>query len=96
MYRTYSYNDMPEPVRRHREECPAPPPPSPVPEKRENKCESGKYKNNRKDGHSGGIFDNFETDDIILLVVALALLLDDCDDKLLLLALAFIFFSEWF
>ena len=36
------------------------------------------------------------TDDLILIVVALVLLIDDCDDKLLLIALAFIFLSEWF
>lgn len=85
MYRTYSYNDMPQPVRHRREDKPKPLPPAP-PQKHEEK----------KDGFLGGIFDSFETDDIILIVVALVLLIDDCDDKLLLLAIAFIFFSEWF
>lgn len=92
MYRTYSYNDMPEPVRRHREEKPAPAPRAvpAVPKKEpvaETKC---------KDGILGGLFDNLENDDIILIVVALVLLMDDCDDKLLLLALAFIFISDRF
>lgn len=92
MYRTYSYNDMPEPVRRHREEKPAPTPRamSAAPKKEpvaETKC---------KDGILSGIFDNFENDDIILIVVAIVLLMDDCDDKLLLLALAFIFISDKF
>lgn len=87
MYRTYSYKDMPVPVRRVNDEKPKPKPPPPPPQK----CEERK-----KDGILGGVFDNLETDDLILIVVALVLLIDDCDDKLLLLALAFIFFSEWF
>lgn len=41
-------------------------------------------------------FKRFGYDDLILIVVALVLLIDDCDDKLLLIALAFIFLSEWF
>ena len=39
------------------------------------------------------IFGNFELDDIILGVVILALLLDDGDDSVLLLALAVIFLT---
>ncbi len=39
------------------------------------------------------ILGNFEVDDIILLAIILILLADDCDDKLLLLALAFVFIS---
>lgn len=91
MYKTYSYNDMPTPVRRYRDEKPRPnPKPSPpAPPPKEKKEE-------KKEGILGGLFDNFETDDIILVIVVLALLMDDCDDKLLLIALAFIFFSEWF
>ena len=38
-------------------------------------------------------FGKFETDDIILAVVMVMLLANDCNDKLLLLALAFVFFS---
>ena len=40
------------------------------------------------------IFGNFEADDIILLIVIFALLLEDCEDKLLIAALGFIFVSE--
>ena len=88
MYRTYSYNDMPMPVKRSREEK-APPP--------INREEVKEIKEDKKEkGLLGGIFENLETDDIILIVVVLVLLIDDCDDKMLLLALAFIFFSEWF
>lgn len=38
-------------------------------------------------------FGKFETDDIVIAVVIIMLLANDCDDKLLLLALAFVFFS---
>lgn len=37
---------------------------------------------------------NFENDDIILLIVVFILLADNCDDKLLLLTLAFVFFNS--
>ena len=42
---------------------------------------------------NGKLFGRFETDDIILLVVVFILLMDECDDKLLLGALAFIFLT---
>ena len=41
----------------------------------------------------GKVFGKFETDDIILIVIAIILLADDCDDKLLLFALGFVFLS---
>lgn len=37
---------------------------------------------------------SIKNDDIILLIVIALLILNDCDDKLLLLALAYIFFSD--
>lgn len=37
------------------------------------------------------ILGNFETDDIILAIVIIMLLANDCNDKLLLLAIAFVF-----
>ena len=40
-----------------------------------------------------GFFKNLETDDIILIAIAFLLLADDCDDKILLLAIGFIFIS---
>ncbi len=90
MYRTYSYNNMPMPVRSK----PQPPPEPKPPEKKEiKKCEAHKEK---KDASLGGILGDLKTDDIILIVIALALLIDDCDDKLLLIALAFVFFSDMF
>ena len=40
-----------------------------------------------------GILSKLETDDIILIAIALLLLADDCDDKMLLIAIAFVFIS---
>ena len=87
MYRTYSYNDMPIPVKRKPDYKPKPTA-TPTPH-----CEE--HKEDKKDGILNGLFDKIETDDIILLIVVLVLLLDDCDDKLLLLAIGFVFISEW-
>ena len=42
---------------------------------------------------NGKVIGKFETDDIILIVIAIILLADDCDDKLLLFALGFVFLS---
>ncbi len=84
MYRRYySYNDMPTlPPKKQPEikEENAPP----MPEKKKSPSaifEDGKF------------LGRFETDDLILLIVIFVLLADDCDDTLLLLALAFIFFN---
>lgn len=40
-----------------------------------------------------GIFGNFEADDILLIGVFLLLLNEDCDDKLMLIIIGFLFFS---
>ncbi|HIU48111.1 MAG TPA: hypothetical protein IAB04_01975 [Candidatus Avimonoglobus intestinipullorum] len=84
MYRKYySYNDMPQvmkPEPRHEIVKPEPP----VHKKKEEVpgiLEEGK------------LFGKFELDDVILIAVAIILLADDCDDKLLLLALGFIFIT---
>ena len=82
MYRRYySYNDMPQ-IIRHNEERPKPAPP-----KKENCAVSCTPPCDNK------IFGKFEADDVILAVVILALLLDDGDDGILLLALAIIFLT---
>ena len=94
MYRSYSYNNMPQPVIRHEEapKPPAPPPPSkPAPPPPEPKRET-----ERKPDGIGGFLKNLQTDDIILIAVIFALLIDDCDDKLLLIALGFVFCSDMF
>lgn len=78
MYRKYySMNDMPKMV----------PPKENVMEK----CEVKKQDCDKKE--SGKIFGNFELDDVILGIVILAILLDDKDDTLLLLALFAVFFT---
>ena len=81
MYRRYySYNDMPQ-VLKHDEEKPCPPPKKEPCEKPcPPKCDNK-------------FLGRFETDDIILGIVILALLLDDSDDGILLLALAVIFLA---
>ena len=55
-------------------------------EKCEEKCAPQKCESKK-------IFGNFELDDVILGIVILAILLDDADDTLLLLALFAIFFT---
>ncbi len=86
MYRSYSVNNMPTPItyEPHVEKKPVKPerhePPKEKVEKKEKKT---------------GLLDNIQTDDVILIIVVLALLLDDCEDKLLIAALGFIFISEF-
>lgn len=78
MYRRYySMNDMPKMVQKKETE----------PEK----CEIKKCENEKKETQK--VFGNFELDDVILGIVILAILLDDADDTLLLLALFAVFFS---
>ncbi len=55
------------------------------------KCEVKKCECEKKDSQK--IFGNLELDDIILGIVILAILLDDADDTLLLLALFAVFFT---
>lgn len=82
MYRSYSINNMPEPIT-HKPEKPA----NNQPPSKKTEAEHMKI---------GGIFDNLQNDDIILLAVIFILLINDCDDKLLIAALAFIFLSDNF
>lgn len=102
MYKTYHYDNMPQPVRMTAPAGEAPPreahvtpvhkesaPKQPVSEHR-SKPETEK---NNYGGILNGIFGDIKSDDIILLVIIFILLLDDCDDKLLLIVLGFIFFS---
>ena len=78
MYKSYHYNNMPQPVITQ----PAPP----VKHEHTPEPECQKTTNNNFLG-------DLKNDDIILLVVIFVLLIDDCEDKLLLIALGFIFFS---
>ena len=85
MYRSYSVNNMPEPVMHHKEK----------PQESINAPQKEvQDKNELQKKHSGGFLDNLKQDDTILLAVIFVLLLDECDDKLLLAALGFIFLSD--
>ena len=84
MYRSYSYNDMPKPI-------PYKKPSNSSSREREDKCVEEKKEKKENSG-----FDLFglQTDDIILLIIILALIINDCEDKLLIAALGFILLSE--
>lgn len=87
MYRRYySYNDMPTLPQNQTHEKP--------PEKKEECVPTKKQPQNFSFFENGKLLGRFETDDIILLVVIFLLLADECEDKLLLLAIAFIFFNS--
>ncbi len=93
MYRKYySYNDMPtvKPAPLENAGAPSQPPaPAPPPEHVSALNEHIPEKRAETSGVLGGA----ATDDIILGAIIFALLNDGCDDKLLLLALAFVFLS---
>ena len=100
MYRSYSYHNMPQPIIR-REEAPpqktvksSPASPPPPPASSSEKCGQSVVKTRQNSDGIGGILKNLQSDDIILMAVILALLVDGCDDKLLLIALGFVFFSD--
>lgn len=83
MYRRYySYNDMPQMIT-HND----------VKQNKPEKKHEQKKEEACKPAQNNKILGNFELDDIILGVVILALLLDDGDDSVLLLALAVIFLT---
>lgn len=96
MYRSYSYNSMPQPVNTHRSDdepkktqaiCNEKQelvPPA-LPESSEHTCKN-----------SSELPFGLEKDDIILIIIIAILLFNDCDDTLLLLALAYIFFADYF
>ena len=83
MYRKYySYNDMPKPVL-HEQTRQLTPQPEP--------------RNLSKPPSNNGtkvFFKNLETDDLLLIAVLLILFLDDCEDKMLIAAVAFLLLSD--
>ena len=83
MYKSYSYHDMPEPV-------PVKPKPPQKPAQ-DQKISSGASQDNALKKIFGGM----ELDDIILLAVIFMLISNDCDDKLLLIALAYVFIAGY-
>ncbi|MDD6734804.1 MAG: hypothetical protein PUE13_00650 [Clostridiales bacterium] len=87
MYRRYySYSDMPQLVKKDLPEEK----PCSEPSKECAPCSAGNVPA-KQDG--GKLFGKFQTDDIILGIIILALLMDDGDDSLLLIALAIIFLT---
>lgn len=88
MYKSYSYNNMPRPItntqqQNRKTELPSEPKPAAAePAEVKTKSEPEKAL--------------LQSDDMILLIVIALLLINDCDDKLLLLALAYVFFSDYF
>ena len=81
MYRRYySYNDMPQLVKQ-------PEKPVQIHKKEESICKP------KCETHKDKLLGKFEIDAVILAVIILALLLDDGDDNLLLIALAFVFIT---
>ena len=75
--------------------------PRPIPYKKssnsyshERKDECVEEKKEKKEEKNGLDLFGLQTDDIILLVIILALIINDCDDKLLIAALGFILLSE--
>ena len=70
-------------------ECPCGSPAlCPLPRCRNTQCEQNKNKN--------GLLAGLKSDDLILLAVVLVLLMDGCDDKMLIAALGLVFFSDYF
>ena len=86
MYRSYSINDMPQMVKRE------------TPKNKEQVSPVSNLHNKTIEEATGIIKDGkflgkFELDDIILIAIIVMLLTNDCDDKLLLLAIGFVFIS---
>lgn len=112
MYRRYySYNDMPQLPKTNNQNLTAKPVEKKhikpkkeeiIVDKKKEECKEEcivKRKNGEcpvKNDGIGKILGRFELDDIILGVLILVLLMDDCDDNMLLLAIAFIFLTGIF
>ena len=88
MYRKYySYNDMPRPVK----PLPVPVQNTPCTQDKKEEKPCGEQSLLKK----GGILGNMSNDDIILAVVLFILLMDGCEDKLLLAAIGFLLLSDF-
>ena len=87
MYKSYSYNNMPQPIRAN--------PPKETPKQLAETISEPPAREPQKKQHGIiSILDKLQSDDVILLIVIILLLMNDCDDKLLLLALAYVFVAE--
>lgn len=101
MYRTYSVNDMPQPIKRRSEYKPKEPPLS---EERTEKCSKPENESDlgcvtecapEAECIKSGLLSNLKIDDLIIFAVIVMLVMDSCDDKLLIIALGFILFSDF-
>ena len=84
MYHSYSVSNMPETINAS--------PPKPVHAKPEKKESAPKPEKKETLPFLSGL----KSDDLLLLLVIAVLIFNECDDKLLLLALVYIFFSDYF
>ena len=95
MYRTYSYNDMPVPAKKKSESVKSEIKADTAnKETRQDSLTQQLPETKHKEAENKGLLANLKTDDIILIAIALVLLTDGCDDKILLAAIAYIFISE--
>ena len=95
MYRSYSYSNMPQAKNTFTEKersATVQPPLQTSAVTEQVKC-SEKMPLTSSD-HS--LLFGLKTDDLILIAIICALLINRCEDKLLLLALAYIFFSDYY
>lgn len=81
MYKSYSMNNMPQQVN-HKDAVSMP-----IPDSSPSLAE-------KKEAPKNASF--LKSDDLILILVIFMLLFNDCDDKLLLIALAYVFFADYF
>ena len=129
MYRSYSVNDMPQPIRYSgatrenrppprcddnihtgntaaetpQSACECPPPESetaqscPSANNLPQNCPVRGCAVQNQQGNKGGLLSglNLKNDDLILLAVVVILLMDGCEDKLLIAALGLVFFSDY-
>ena len=96
MYRTYSYNDMPIPAKKKSESVKSEIKSDTAnKETRQDSLTQQLPEKKHKEPENKGLLANLKTDDIILIAIALVLLTDGCDDKILLAAIAYIFISEF-
>lgn len=89
MYKSYSYSNMPEPVNTHNSS-----PRTDHNDKREHKYKPQETQSIAHHQNTTSRM-SLQNDDIILIIIAAILLINGCDDKFLIIALAYIFFSGY-
>lgn len=86
MYKSFSMNDMPQMVRKDEKM-------EQIKEKSVSSIHNKTIEEKAGIIKDGKLLGKFELDDIILIAIIIILVNDNCDDKLLLLAIVWIFFS---